>query len=61
MKLTREAFRGNMNTMKRSLEVLDVTNTTDEMKDNLNMFAAHLNRVCIVHEEHSKHEAITFV
>jgi hypothetical protein len=56
MKLTHQAFRGNMNTMKRSLEVLDITDTSDEMKDNLNMFAAHLNRLCIMHDEHSKHE-----
>jgi tellurite resistance protein TehA-like permease len=56
MKLTHEAFRGNMSTMRGVLANLDLTNDTEEMKQNLSMFAVHLNRFSILHEEHSKHE-----
>mmetsp|Transcript_24506 Transcript_24506/g.68292 ORF Transcript_24506/g.68292 Transcript_24506/m.68292 type:complete len:995 (-) Transcript_24506:304-3288(-) len=56
MKLTHEAFRGNMETMRISLEVLDVNTDSAEMRDNLSLFAVHLNRFSILHDEHSKHE-----
>eukprot|EP00538_Stauroneis_constricta_P000528 CAMPEP_0119546512 /NCGR_PEP_ID=MMETSP1352-20130426/899_1 /TAXON_ID=265584 /ORGANISM="Stauroneis constricta, Strain CCMP1120" /LENGTH=996 /DNA_ID=CAMNT_0007591223 /DNA_START=151 /DNA_END=3141 /DNA_ORIENTATION=+ len=56
MKLTHEAFRGNMDKMRKTLDVLDVNDDSAEMRDNLGLFAAHLNRFSILHEEHSKHE-----
>ena len=56
MKLTHEAFRGNLDTLKKSLDMLDLGNKSDEMRDHLSMFAAHLNRFAIMHDEHSKHE-----
>lgn len=58
MKLTHEAFRGNMSTMRESLDNLDLSggDETAEMLENLSLFAVHLNRFSILHEEHSKHE-----
>jgi hypothetical protein len=53
MKLTHEAFRGNMSTLRKSLDVLDLKNKNPS---DLNLFAAHLNRFNILHDEHSKHE-----
>lgn len=54
MKLTHEAFRGNMSTMRETLDNLDLN--SKEMQENLRMFAVHLNRFSILHEEHSRHE-----
>lgn len=56
MKLTHEAFRGNMDTMRSSLGNLDLSDDCKETEDNVNLFAAHLNRFSILHDEHSKHE-----
>jgi tellurite resistance protein TehA-like permease len=56
MKLTHEAFRGYMSALQASLDALDMSMQSDEMVDNVNMFAVHLNKFNIVHEEHSKHE-----
>lgn len=56
MKLTHEAIRGNMETMRSALDTLDLNDTSDAAKDALGLFAAHFNRLCIVHDEHSKHE-----
>ncbi len=55
MKLTHEAFRGNMATMRETLQNLNLSDTK-AMNQNLSIFAVHLNRFCILHEEHSKHE-----
>lgn len=56
MKLTHEAIRGNMSTMRAALDTLVLKDNSDEAKDQLAVFAAHFNRLCIVHDEHSKHE-----
>jgi tellurite resistance protein TehA-like permease/glutaredoxin len=56
MKLTHEAVRGNMATMQSAVDTLDLNDTSDAARDHLAMFAAHFNRLCIVHDEHSKHE-----
>jgi tellurite resistance protein TehA-like permease/glutaredoxin len=56
MKLTHEAIRGNMETMRMAVSTLDLNDTSDAARDNLAMFAAHFNRLRIVHDEHSKHE-----
>ncbi|CAB9507889.1 Glutaredoxin-C4 [Seminavis robusta] len=56
MKLTHEAIRGNMETMRSSLDTLDLNDKSDAARDHLAVFAAHFNRLCIVHDEHSKHE-----
>mmetsp|Transcript_26567 Transcript_26567/g.61032 ORF Transcript_26567/g.61032 Transcript_26567/m.61032 type:complete len:971 (+) Transcript_26567:150-3062(+) len=56
MKLTHEAFRGNMNTLKHYIDVANVEDDSAEAIENLGLFAAHFNRFCIVHEEHAKHE-----
>ena len=56
MKLTHEAFRGNMATMRECLANLDLDDNCQETEDSLNLFAAHLNRFSILHDEHSKHE-----
>lgn len=53
MKLTHEAFRGNMSTLRTSLDALDLDKKS---KQDLDLFAAHLNRFTILHDEHSKHE-----
>lgn len=53
MKLTHEAFRGNLSTLRTSLDSLDLDKKS---KLDLDLFAAHLNRFNILHEEHSKHE-----
>lgn len=55
MKLTHEAIRGSLSTLRLSLETL-VLKDTQSSQDHLAMFAAHFNRLCIVHDEHSKHE-----
>jgi tellurite resistance protein TehA-like permease/hemerythrin-like domain-containing protein len=56
MKLTHEAFRGNLATLRHALVTLDLDDESDMAEDNLGLFAAHFNRFCILHEEHSKHE-----
>jgi tellurite resistance protein TehA-like permease len=56
MKLTHEAFRGNLTTLRHYISVIDVTDDSAKGKDNLALFAAHFNRFCILHEEHAKHE-----
>ena len=56
MKLTHEAFRGNLATLKFYAENITVDDDSDEAKETLALFAAHFNRFCIVHEEHAKHE-----
>jgi len=56
MKLTHEAFRGNMSTLRHYIDVVDVEDDSDQAKENLGLFAAHFNRFTVVHEEHAKHE-----
>jgi tellurite resistance protein TehA-like permease len=56
MKLTHEAFRGNLATLRHSINTLDLDDESDESIDNLGLFAAHFNRFTILHSEHSKHE-----
>lgn len=56
MKLTHEAFRGNLATLRHYIKVADVTDNSAQGHENLCLFAAHLNRFCVLHEEHSKHE-----
>jgi tellurite resistance protein TehA-like permease len=56
MKLTHEAIRGNLETIQSSLADVDLNDDSDVARDNLGLFAAHFNRLCIVHDEHSKHE-----
>jgi tellurite resistance protein TehA-like permease len=56
MKLTHEAFRGNMDTMKHYLDVIDLDDDSDAGKQKINLFATHFNRFRILHEEHAKHE-----
>lgn len=56
MKLTHEAFRGNMSTLMHYLKVVDVSDDSPSGKENMDLFAAHFNRFCIMHMEHSKHE-----
>ena len=56
MKLTHEAVRGNMATLRAALDFMDLHEKSDTAQGHLNLFAAHFNRLCIVHDEHSKHE-----
>jgi len=56
MKLTHEAFRGNMATLRACLEAVDMDDTSRQGEENLGLLAAHLNRFVILHQEHSKHE-----
>merc|ERR1712226_107659 len=56
MKLTHEAFRGNMDTLLHYIDAVNIDEDSNQAKENLGLFAAHLNRFCIVHEEHAKHE-----
>lgn len=56
MKLTHEAFRGNLETLKHFIDVADVEDESALGKENLGLFAAHFNRFCTLHEEHAKHE-----
>lgn len=56
MKLTHEAIRGNLITMRQALDSLNLDDKSDAAMDHLGLFAAHFNRLCIVHDEHSKHE-----
>mmetsp|Transcript_21528 Transcript_21528/g.27838 ORF Transcript_21528/g.27838 Transcript_21528/m.27838 type:complete len:536 (+) Transcript_21528:133-1740(+) len=58
MKLTHEAIRGHMDSLRHYIDVVDVEDESAEAKENLGLFAAHFNRFCIVHEEHAKHEDI---
>ena len=56
MKLTHEAFRGNMATLRHYIDAVDVTDTSAKGRENIDLFAAHFNRFCVLHEEHAKHE-----
>ena len=56
MKLTHEAFRGNLATLRHYIDVADVTDESAKAQENLDLFAAHFNRFCVLHEEHAKHE-----
>lgn len=57
MKLTHEAFRGNMATLRGVIDTIDLdSKSSDMLQQNLGLFAAHFNRFVIVHEEHAKHE-----
>jgi tellurite resistance protein TehA-like permease len=56
MKLTHEAFRGNMATLRHYIDAADVTDASAQGRENLDLFAAHFNRFVIMHEEHAKHE-----
>ncbi|KAL7580306.1 hypothetical protein ACA910_004342 [Epithemia clementina (nom. ined.)] len=56
MKLTHEACRGNMGTLLYYVENASVDDDSAEARENLGLLAAHFNRFCIVHEEHSNHE-----
>ena len=56
MKLTHEAIRGHMDSLRHYIDVVDVEDDAPEARENLGLFAAHFNRFCIVHEEHAKHE-----
>lgn len=56
MKLTHEAFRGNLSTMKKCLDSIHLDEKLNTEKDSLGLFAAHFNRFRILHEEHAKHE-----
>lgn len=56
MKLTHEAFRGNLATLRHYIDAADVADESPKAQENLDLFAAHFNRFCILHEEHAKHE-----
>lgn len=56
MKLTHEAFRGNMDRLRSLLDTIDLKDKSTQGESNLGLFAAHFNRFCIVHAEHAKHE-----
>jgi tellurite resistance protein TehA-like permease len=53
MKLTHEAFRGNLTKLQSLLSELEVSSSSPE---TLGLFAAHYQRFFVVHEEHAKHE-----
>ncbi|GAX15836.1 hypothetical protein FisN_2Lh445 [Fistulifera solaris] len=54
MKLTHEAFRGNIETLKHYLQSSNLV--TEEGRHCVDMFAVHFQRFRILHEEHAKHE-----
>lgn len=56
MKLTHEAIRGNLSALLHYVKNATVDDNSPKAKESLDLFAAHFNRFCIVHEEHSKHE-----
>mmetsp|Transcript_1346 Transcript_1346/g.1855 ORF Transcript_1346/g.1855 Transcript_1346/m.1855 type:complete len:452 (-) Transcript_1346:265-1620(-) len=59
MKLTHEAFRGNMEKLRKVIGDIDLSSESKnkhEQEANLGLFAAHFNRFVTVHEEHAKHE-----
>lgn len=56
IKLTHEAFRRSIETLRQHMDKVDVEDESAEAKENLGIFAAHLTSFCIVHEEHAKHE-----
>lgn len=57
MKLTHEAFRGSLITLRHAIDAMDLDNEdTKIMEENIGLFAANFNYFCIVHEEHAKHE-----
>ena len=56
MKLTHEAFRGNMATLRHCIDMANVEDNSAPGRETLALFAAHFNRFCILHEEHAKHE-----
>jgi hypothetical protein len=45
-----------MTMLRRALVALDLDDESDMADDNLGLFAAHFNRFCILHEEHTNHE-----
>ena len=54
MKLTHEAFRGQLPKLRSLLSSIDLR--TVEGQQNLKLFAAEYAEFCILHEEHAKHE-----
>ena len=60
MKLTHEALRGNLPTLRYYIESVKVDDDLATGKETMGLFAAYFNRFCIVHEEHSRHEEVIF-
>jgi Hemerythrin HHE cation binding domain len=56
VKLTHEAFRCNIATLRQHIDKVDVGDESAKAKENVGIFAAHLTTFFIVHEEHAKHE-----
>lgn len=56
MKLTHEAIRGHLPKLERSLDAIDLADKSLVGKNAVKLFAAHLNQLIVLHEEHSCHE-----
>ena len=56
MKLTHEAFRGAIPTLKHFVDAIDVEDDSPAAKDNLELFAAHFSNFFMLHAEHARHE-----
>jgi len=56
MKLTHEAIRGHLPKLERALAAMDLGDDSAVGVNSMKLFAAHLNQLVLLHEEHSKHE-----
>jgi hypothetical protein len=56
IKLTRQAIRENLSTIRYYVEQIRIYDPSKEDVENLGLFAAHMNRFRILHEEFTKHE-----
>jgi hypothetical protein len=58
IKLTHEAFRCNIETLRQLIDKVEVEDESAEAKEITAHFAAHLARFFIVYEEHAKYEVL---